>query len=503
MKKFLCAVIALSMLLAALPAFAADCGDLALLPAHVRWVKSKMDGGEYGNDVHQFFFYDPVSGRYCDILLYYEDGLPRLHRIWTDCEGEPDDSFSYRMYGYGRPSEGLCGFINGGGFADLKDCEGDGDIDVYYAHLTADGVDYMQINGLDGNSPYYPIISLVMEDSRFADDVKYYREQYAIYAAPLQERYERGELGDEAFVLKSYSTWNGNERVIGIISVKDGRAVIVGENGCRELPDDGLARIKGFVEENNFDALPHYTNSGVNDGGGYRYVHLTPEGTKYLKIHNALIRKTKIMGSGGEWVEAYDAYADDGAVYADLEQLVYSLYEDGGLKPCDGSEAKLWDEAEPPINKVSISVNGSAAGEGVDTGQAVTAPLDRALLDALGIKRTKRPDMSTVVLSRGTRLVMYEPCQSTLTVVDAGGYDSPDALAAALSSPAAYESGAAKAVSIGYTVANERLPLEAVCRAFGLEYAADGGSVSINAPAAESLDSDYVKRLTALLMSGE
>ena len=65
MKKILCVILSLSMLLAAVPALASDYADISLLPAHVRQLVKEFEAGDYGDEVYQAFIHDPVDFRGC------------------------------------------------------------------------------------------------------------------------------------------------------------------------------------------------------------------------------------------------------------------------------------------------------------------------------------------------------------------------------------------------------------------------------------------------------
>lgn len=491
MKKLIVSFLALCLSIAALPALASDYEDPALLPAHVRWLEEKMTEGDYGDEAYQFFFYEPISGYYYDTIFYVDGGQPKSHTVVSYSQGLPVNPLYYKRYGYNSVHEELYASIVSSGFDALSDCEGGGDMDVYYAHITPDGVSYVQMIGFDpnGDTPYAPLIGQIMENTRLNLDIKAWDENYHDQVDPWQRDYDEGKLGDEVFILTSFSTWNLYQPIIAIISIKDGKAVISGENGQRELTAGELARIKSFIAVNSFDSLPHYNNPDAFDGGGYRYIHISPEGTKFLRAKNA---------EGGQDIIVRP---EDGSVYAKLERLVKEIYKSGNLRQVDSPTANIWGETSAPVDKVSISVNGSPAGECVRVDGELSAPLSKNLLDSLGIKRTHRPDMSTIVLNRGTELLMYEPNQSFVTLVNTEGYSTPDALAAALADSNAYENGTAKYMPIGMNVSIGRMPLEAICTAFGLEYNVNGNTVNINVPEAKNLDSDYVNRLTALLMA--
>ena len=500
MKKVLCLLLCAMLILPGVSALGASYSNELSLPTHVRDLKTAYDEGEYGDEVFQLFSRDDYRRRGNLITIWVKDGQATGKIVGCDFYGgNPREMFA-SVYSLSAEQYQL-----------LKDYVGQSDFDALpdyskysedyeemhcYTHITGDGLSYVQMinpGPYDEESQVYMgLLELLYEclhrEYRDYYSRSNYMEYYLPYIYAYKDAYDRGEYGDEVYVLESRPIGRSGIGPSVTVSVKDGKAVVPVGGGKRVLSDEEYARLTGYIDLYDFDSLPWFTNLHVMDGVSYKYIHISKEGCRYISMANPDI----------EYPQFFDT---SGPVYAGLVNLMYGLKDCGTYEEVDGS---LWEDASPVVNETTDAVINDQITEleiRVDDNGCIHAELTPELLSGLGVKIIQRPDLDTVILYCGDEILLLDEGYSFATKITASDFlNDYELLAETLKSGA--EGNWLNVIPLGTNVIENYIPLEAAVTAFGGKFAAGEYGVEITTGAAgEDLSTLYMNLLISRLLA--
>lgn len=497
MKKVLCILLCLALLLQGAAAFGVAYTNELALPTHVRALKAKYDEGEYGGEVFQLFARDNFYGAgYIITVSERNDEITALLEN-TDLYGNVG-SFPWSVTKSTVTAEKyqkLSGFVSENKFDSLPDYVNYGEhgdcqtYDYYYTHITPEGISYVQMDDPGESSGVYAeLVELMFNDIADYPYSRWYeKNEWAIEdrIRPLKQDYDSGELGSEVYQLTD--THAGPMVSFGptiIISVKDGQAAITTPERDRRrvLTMDEYQRLVGHIALYDFDNASSVRGDQSSEGTSYSYTHITADGVSYVNMTHPNYQKT------------YE--------YAVLVDMFKEFYKKEELEPVSGP---LWGELTTPAAPVKLSVNaGKTEFTGRMIGSSVHAELTPGFLNSLGISRVNRPDLDSIVLYRGTKMLIMDRGHSFITEIEASGIDDPKVLAAELLRESVTDEDFIKITPMGTTVVDKRFPLRAVIEAFGGEvsYSAEENSVEIKLSGEEDgLSSEYVNIVVSLMLA--
>ena len=494
MKKVLCVILCLALLLPCNAALGAAYPSELALPAHVRALKAEFDEGEYG-EVFQLFSRDYLRVGGYFITVYEKNGEITLLRETSDLYGNTDNYFWFSEETTITADEyqKLKDFVSESGFDSLPDYVNYGEhgeyqtFDYYYTHITPEGVSYVQMDDPGEDSGVYAELVRLMHNfsSAAGYSLWYERNETVIEEKlrPLKEAFDSGELGDEVYQLtetRQFAMMSDGPTIV--ISVKDGQAVITTpeRDKKRVLTMDEYQRLVGHIALYDFDNKSSVRGDRGVHGYIFSYTHITADGVSFVNMLHPNYETT------------YE--------YALLCAMFQEFYEKEELEPVSGP---LWGELTEAPEPVRLSVNGEETGfNGRNVGGYVHAELTPGLLRSLGISRIERPDLDSIVLYRGTKLLLLNRGSSIITEIDASGIDDPRALAAELMDESAADKSFVKIAPMGTTVVNKRFPVRAAIEAFGGEVTWNGGENRVDivlAGGEEGLSPEYVNIVVSLL----
>ena len=367
-----------------------------------------------------------------------------------------------------------------------------------YTHITGDGLSYVQMinpGPYDEESQVYMgllelMYELLLREFRDYYSRSNYMEYYLPYISAYKDAYDRGEYGDEVYVLESSPIGRSGIGPSVTVSVKDGKAVVPVGGGKRVLSDEEYAHLTGYINLYDFDSLPWFTNLHVMDGVLYKYIHISKDGCRYISMANPDM----------EYPQFFDT---SGPVYAGLVNLMYGLEDCGTYEKVDGP---LWEDGSTVVSESINAVINDQVAElkgRIDYGGFIHAELTPGLLDSLGVKRIERPDLDTVVLYRGTKMLLLDKGDNFVTEITVSDFlNDYEYLAEVLKSGA--EGNHLKLIPLGTTIMENHIPLEAVVEALGGEAAWNGEDnridITIDNSETEYLSSEYINVLISLLL---
>lgn len=153
-------------------------------------------------------------------------------------------------------------------------------------------------------------------------------EYLRLSLAPLLERYEAGEFGDELY---AFEAWSMGRNTISMLIYRDEDTFVILEGQYSnynrwEITDETYAEYKTFITDRNFDAKPKWSHAvatdyrfSISDGIVYSYIHFTPEKKALVIMHEpgALKARGNIDGR----IENYYELVAREEKYTDLVEL--------------------------------------------------------------------------------------------------------------------------------------------------------------------------------------